>query len=502
MADDPTAASGALTALEGRVLALERTVTRQQQQLDSLRAENNVLIRAVGHTGPISPLLLDVSAKATSAATVTAPQASPLADRSEGQVQAASGVGGRGAEAALAEPTEAIVTLNVGGQLFTTRRSTLCSVSGSFLANLLGRRFRVDRDSQGHAFVDRSPKFFGLILDWLRDRAAPHSIPEDGTELDAFYHELDYYGLTETYFGRGYMIPDCVFVVGGWTDEGAARSIEIFYPGSSGWEVGPQLPLCAQTNSFGRCNMGAAVVGDRLYVIGGSYSGRAEALAVCDIYLLKRRTWVTGEPMSVPRYGHGIVASGDKIFVLGGETTDSYLMASGEVYHADADTWHNIPPLTHARSYFACVQYQGRIYVAGGWGSSGSMTSLEIYDMERHVWMEGSDMPTARHLVGAANVGGKIYVVAGAGDHKENVLNTVECYDTAMETWKTCAPLPVLLKRLQCVAMGGCLHAIGGEFGGAYQPLIFTYDPVADAWSAFKSPLNTARSSFGIATVQ
>ncbi len=61
----------------------------------------------------------------------------------------------------------AVVTLNVGGQLFTTRRSTLAAVEGSFLAALLSERFRADRDAQGNLFIDRDPAFFAHILAWL-----------------------------------------------------------------------------------------------------------------------------------------------------------------------------------------------------------------------------------------------------------------------------------------------------------------------------------------------
>ncbi len=70
----------------------------------------------------------------------------------------------------------AVVTVNVGGTLFTTRRSTLAVVPDSFLSALLSDRFRADRDAAGHVFIDRDPRLFGHVLAWLvRTVASTHA---------------------------------------------------------------------------------------------------------------------------------------------------------------------------------------------------------------------------------------------------------------------------------------------------------------------------------------
>jgi len=53
-----------------------------------------------------------------------------------------------------------IVRINVGGRLFTTRLSTLCSVAGSFLDAMFSGRHAVDTDSDGNIFIDRNPAHF------------------------------------------------------------------------------------------------------------------------------------------------------------------------------------------------------------------------------------------------------------------------------------------------------------------------------------------------------
>ena len=91
-----------------------------------------------------------------------------------------------------------IVKLNVGGTILTTRKSTLCRIDGSFLESMFSGRYPVEVDTDGCAFIDRDPKFFPLILSWLRDPESPLDLPFDDP---VFLRELDYYGLS------GAMVP-------------------------------------------------------------------------------------------------------------------------------------------------------------------------------------------------------------------------------------------------------------------------------------------------------
>ncbi|RNA21503.1 BTB POZ domain-containing KCTD3 [Brachionus plicatilis] len=66
--------------------------------------------------------------------------------------------------------TSDIINLNVGGQKFSTSRQTLCSVPDSFFSSLMSGRIPSCRDEQGYIFIDRDPKYFCLILNFLRTR--------------------------------------------------------------------------------------------------------------------------------------------------------------------------------------------------------------------------------------------------------------------------------------------------------------------------------------------
>ena len=86
-----------------------------------------------------------------------------------------------------------IINLNVGGQLFTTSRQTLTSIGDTFFTALLSGRISSQRDSSGAIFVDRDPKLFAIILNYLRTRQL---FDIDNCNLDMLLHESQFYGIT------------------------------------------------------------------------------------------------------------------------------------------------------------------------------------------------------------------------------------------------------------------------------------------------------------------
>uniref|UniRef100_A0A1I7TCK3 BTB domain-containing protein n=1 Tax=Caenorhabditis tropicalis TaxID=1561998 RepID=A0A1I7TCK3_9PELO len=64
--------------------------------------------------------------------------------------------------------TGGLVKLNVGGTVFQTTKSTLTRFDG-FFRTLLETDIPVAKDTYGCIFVDRDPKHFRLILNFMRD---------------------------------------------------------------------------------------------------------------------------------------------------------------------------------------------------------------------------------------------------------------------------------------------------------------------------------------------
>lgn len=77
-----------------------------------------------------------------------------------------------------------IIELNVGGQVYITRYSTLISVPDSLLWEMFSQKSTksLARDTKGRFFVDRDGFLFRYILDYMRDQqlVLPDHFPERG----------------------------------------------------------------------------------------------------------------------------------------------------------------------------------------------------------------------------------------------------------------------------------------------------------------------------------
>jgi hypothetical protein len=71
-----------------------------------------------------------------------------------------------------------IVTLNVGGRIFTTYRATLLQYPDSMLAAMMGGSHQTCIVS-GSVFIDRDPDLFEFILDFLRSGPNDFELPSE-----------------------------------------------------------------------------------------------------------------------------------------------------------------------------------------------------------------------------------------------------------------------------------------------------------------------------------
>ena len=88
--------------------------------------------------------------------------------------------------------TSEIITLNVGGQLFDTTRHTLLSINDTFFTVLLSGRIPSYKDKNGALFIDRDPKLFAIILNYLRTNQL-FGVSEEN--IDMMRHEAEFYGI-------------------------------------------------------------------------------------------------------------------------------------------------------------------------------------------------------------------------------------------------------------------------------------------------------------------
>lgn len=87
------------------------------------------------------------------------------------------------------------LTLKVGSRKFQTTAETLKSVPDSFFSSLASGRIPQKRERDGSIFIDRNPKHFQYVLDYLRCNGEGFTPPMSKTAQDELRTEADYYGL-------------------------------------------------------------------------------------------------------------------------------------------------------------------------------------------------------------------------------------------------------------------------------------------------------------------
>lgn len=170
----------------------------------------------------------------------------------------------------------------------------------------------------------------------------------------------------------------------------------------------------------GRGGLGAAVVDNSIYAVGGRVGGSpcqgASALDTVERYDIKTNTWTTAAPLPTPLSDIGVIAHGNRIYVFGGCTSAHTVVNTVYIYDRKTDSWSQGAPMPTARAAFYGVGIKGdRIYVMGGQsGPSGPVSSAnEVYSISHNSWSTDTPMPHPRGEMGVASHGGRIYTVGG-----------------------------------------------------------------------------------------
>jgi hypothetical protein len=119
--------------------------------------------------------------------------------------------------------------------------------------------------------------------------------------------------------------------------------------------------------------LGAALMGDDLYVVGG-YDGQGESNAA-NAFSLSTGQWRALPPLGSPRGGLSLVYDGLAIYALGGGWTRP--LDTLERYDPTVGVWSNFPsPLPGEWRHLVAVGYNDRLHLIGGW--SGDYLAVHL----------------------------------------------------------------------------------------------------------------------------
>jgi N-acetylneuraminic acid mutarotase len=214
--------------------------------------------------------------------------------------------------------------------------------------------------------------------------------------------------------------------------------------------------------------------------------------------------WFEKAPMPTERFSFGTVVVNGQVYAIGGsyskihadQTYYSEMTNATEVYDPSTNTWTTKAPMLTARSDFAIVACENKIYAFGGKipgkeiASSQLTNVTEAYDPATDTWTTKTSMPKADSDFSANVVDGKIYLIGAQ----------TQVYDPANDSWTTKTPVPVVAADYASAVMDNKIYVIGGRTRAAID-LTQIYDPKTDVWTTGKSlPIAVTAAAAGATT--
>ena len=164
-----------------------------------------------------------------------------------------------------------------------------------------------------------------------------------------------------------------------------------------------------------RSHSSAAVINNKLYVIGG-WSYKSACLSTGEVFLINGYQCTADEKevpsLSGARSDHASVVVGSTIYILGGWNGKCYL-STFESINVETGNRCSLAPLHEARYELAAVSFNKTILAIGGFNSSGRLSNIESYCIETKQWTIMPPMMSPRQGHCACVIDDVIYIIGG-----------------------------------------------------------------------------------------
>ena len=253
------------------------------------------------------------------------------------------------------------------------------------------------------------------------------------------------------------------------------------------WEYVESMPTARE-------GLTAAVLGGRIYAIGGSDGWGFSALDVVEVYDPLLDQWMTGPSLRNARIYAASAVHDGKIFVFGGRN-GFWLVDEVEMFDPQEGHWEEVGDM-YSREGLTATTYGDSIIVIGGKSSFWNYSPYaNIFDPINMAWGDSLPfypMPRAGH--GAVAYGDSIYIIGGI---IYGMLSNVSIYDGV--EWIDGPELPIGLGNTGAVVVDDQIFVVGGNIGFETVNKTFVLSNSDINWRETDT-LNTNRDLHGVVT--
>ncbi len=238
--------------------------------------------------------------------------------------------------------------------------------------------------------------------------------------------------------------------------------------GSEAYDPGMDLWTARATMPTRRHTPVSAVVGGRIYVIGGHV---ANSRSENQSYDPMTNTWATHASMPTHRSDGAAAAIGNSIYVFGGNRFGS-IQSVIQRYDTTTNTWATVGNVPYAGAGWRAAALDGTIYLTGGGNSGGSgFPGVIAYDPGTGVFDASvPDFNVGRHSHALVQLGGRLWAVGGANPTLGR-LASVESWAPGESAWRDESALNDARSGLAAAVLDGAIYAIGGSYGSSQNVL-------------------------------
>lgn len=231
----------------------------------------------------------------------------------------------------------------------------------------------------------------------------------------------------------------------------------------------------------------SVVLGDTIYVAGGSSSGAPTTNFYK--YSISSNVWTVGAGTPVAKSGGDLVACRNKIYYIGGGNT---AIATGTsetfVYDPATGIWSALADIpTPVTGNVAECYRDSLIYsMMGGWNTYETL--IQVYNVNTNTWSQATQITSGngRRSFAGGILGNKLFVCAGfSGSFRNDFwVGTINPSNPLQITWQQRTNIAVATSRPGGTAILGKFYVVMGEInGGSGNDSVAVWDTTTSAWT-------------------